>query len=136
MPHSPPTSPASASRRLLICDDEQKICHILSQYFTLKGYEVRAVNRGEEALALVEVFRPNVVLLDLLMPGMTGVDTLKGLKQRHPHIKVIMLSAADHQDVAQGAIQLGADSYMCKPASLPQLEHLVNGFWPADGPPR
>ena len=121
---------------MLICDDEPKICHVLSQYFTLKGYEVRAVNRGEEVLALVGVFQPNVVLLDLLMPGMTGVETLKDLKQHHPAIKVIMLSAADHQDVAQGAIQLGADSYVCKPANLPQLENLVNGFWPATGPRR
>lgn len=133
----PPLKKADgAARRLLICDDEPRICNVLTQYFTLKGYEVRSVNRGEEALALLDVFQPNVVLLDLLMPGMTGVDTLKNLKQRQPGIKVIMLSAADHQDVAQGAIQLGADSYMCKPASLPQLEHLVNGFWPADTPRR
>ncbi len=131
-----PKDSAHLIRRLLICDDEPKICSLLTQYFTLKGYEVRAVNRGEEALALADIFQPSVVLLDLLMPGMTGVDTLKDLKQQHPCIKVIMLSAADHQEVAQGAIQLGADSYMCKPANLLQLEHLVNGFWPADDPHR
>ena len=136
MAQPPSEHPEKGPRRLLICDDEPKICHVLSQYFTLKGYEVRAVNRGEEVLALVGVFQPNVVLLDLLMPGMTGVETLKDIKQRYPNIKVIMLSAADHQDVAQGAIQLGADSYVCKPANLPQLEHLVNGFWPSAGPRR
>ena len=134
MAQPPPESPENGPRRLLVCDDEKKICSLLAQYFTLKGYEVRSVNRGEEALALVDVFQPGVVLLDLLMPGMTGVETLKGLKQYHPGIKVIMLSAADHQDVARGTIQLGADFYMCKPANLTQLEHLVNGFWPADGP--
>ena len=135
----PPASAESAEhgyRKVLVCDDEQGICHLLTQYFALKGYEVRAVNRGEEALALVDVFHPNVVLLDLLMPGMTGVETLKDLKQHHPAIRVIILSAADDQDVAHGAISLGADSYVCKPPNLLQLEHLVNGFWPASGPDR
>ena len=134
MVEAPSEYPASSPRRLLVCDDEQKICSVLTQYFALKGYEVRAVNRGDEALALVDAFQPSVVLLDLLMPGMTGVETLKDLKQHHPRIKVIMLSAADHQDVAEGAIELGADSYMCKPANLAQLEHLVNRVWPAENP--
>ena len=134
MAELPSEPPAAHPRRLLVCDDEQKICSVLTQYFALKGYEVRAVNRGDEALALVDVFHPSVVLLDLLMPGMTGLETLKDLKQHHPRIKVIMLSAADHQDVAQGAIELGADSYVCKPANLAQLEHLIHGVWPADSP--
>ena len=129
-------STGNHSRKVLVCDDEQGICYVLTQYFALKGYEVRAVNRGEEALALVDVFHPNVVLLDLLMPGMTGVETLKDLKQHHPAIRIIMLSAADDQDVAHGAISLGADSYVCKPPNLSHLEHLVKGFWPADGPPQ
>ena len=134
MIEAPPELSGAHPRRLLVCDDEQKICSLLTQYFVLKGYEVRAVNRGDEALALVDVFQPSVILLDLLMPGMTGVETLKALKQQHPGIKVVMLSAADQQEVAQGAIQLGADSYMCKPANLTQLEYLVNGFWPAAKP--
>ena len=134
MAESPHERTGRHPRRLLVCDDEQKICSLLTQYFALKGYEVRAANRGDEALALVDVFQPSVVLLDLLMPGMTGVEILKELKGHHPSIKVIMLSAADHQDVAQGAIQLGADSYICKPANLAQLEHLVSGCWPATEP--
>lgn len=118
-------------RKLLIVDDEQKICILLSEYFRLKGYDIRSVNRGEEALALAKVFRPDVVLLDILMPGMSGIDTLKQIKQLDPAIKIIMLSAADLEDVVQGALKLGADSYMCKPADLTQLEHLVEGFWPS-----
>jgi two-component system response regulator (stage 0 sporulation protein F) len=112
-------------------DDEQKICLLLSEYFSMKGYDVRTVSRGEEALALLEIFQPTVVLLDILMPGMGGIETLKQIKQRAPALKVIMLSAADLEDVVQGALQLGADSYMCKPADLTQLERLINGFWPS-----
>ena len=123
----------SPQRKLLIVDDEEKICALLSRYFSMKGYEVRTVYRGEEALALVNVFHPDVVLLDLLMPGMNGVETLKRLKQLSPAPRVIMLSAADHQEVAQGALKLGADYYVCKPPDLSELEHLVNGFWPSGG---
>ena len=120
-------------RKLLIVDDEQKICTLLSEYFRFKGYDIRSVNRGEEAIALVQAFRPDVILLDILMPGISGIDTLKRIKQIDPSIKVIMLSAADLEDVVQGALKLGADSYMCKPADLIQLEHLVEGFWPSVG---
>lgn len=104
---------------------------LLAEYFSLKGYEVRNVNRGDEAVALAEVFHPTVVILDLLMPGMSGVETLKHLKQISPAPKVIMLSAADLSDVADGALKLGADSYVCKPPSLPQLERLARGYWPS-----
>lgn len=127
---SPPAS-AGAGRRLLVVDDEQRICLLLSEYFSMKGYDVRTVSRGEEALAILDVFQPTVVLLDLLMPGLGGIETLKQIKQRAPTLKVIMLSAADLEDVVQGALQLGADSYMCKPADLTQLERLISGFWPS-----
>ena len=119
------------SRRLLVVDDEEKICRLFTDHFTLKGYEVRAVCRGEEALALAAVFQPNVVLLDLLMPGIGGIDTLKQLKQLSPPPKVLMVSAADHEDVARGALDLGADFYVCKPVNLGDLDHLVEGFYPS-----
>lgn len=119
-----------AQRKLLIVDDEEKICHLLAEYFSLKGYEVRTVLRGEEALALAPAFHPDVVLLDLLLPGMDGVNTLKHLKQLTPAPKVLMLSAADHEDVGKGALALGADFYICKPVNLHDLEHLVSGFYP------
>ena len=114
--------------RVLIVDDEEQTCSLLSRFFAMKGYEIRSVCRGEEAVALAGMFRPHVVLLDLLMPGMDGADTLKQLKQLSPAPKVIMLSAADHEEVAKGAMELGADFYVCKPADLGQRESLVNGF--------
>jgi len=120
----------SATRRLLVVDDEDNICQVLEQYFSLKGYEVRAVHRGDEALALAGVFHPDVVLLDLLIPGMNGIDTLRALKQLIPAPKVLMMSAADHEEVVQGALDLGVDFYMCKPIDLSKLDHLVNGFCP------
>jgi two-component system response regulator RegX3 len=126
-----PDAPRAGGRKILIVDDEPKVRQALAAYFTAKGFEVRMVADGQEALALADVFAPDVVLLDLLMPGMSGVELLKLFKQRHPAPKVIMVSAADHAHVAAGALQLGADAYVCKPAHLPELERLVSGFWPS-----
>lgn len=127
-----PQAPGQANpqRKLLIVDDEARICSTLAQYFSMKGYEVRIAQCGEDALAFAGTFQPHVVLLDLLMPGMSGVDTLKRIKQLNPTPRVIMLSAADHQEVAEGALKFGADSYVCKPANFSELERVVSGFWP------
>ena len=121
----------SGALKLLIVDDEPKSGQALERYFSIKGFEVRAVMSGEEALALAPMFQPHVVLLDLLMPGKNGVDTLKEFKAAYPAIRVIMLSGADLDDVVQGALKLGADSYVCKPPDLVQLERLINGYWPS-----
>ena len=114
--------------KVLIVDDEEKICTMLREYFSHKRYDVRSVRRGAEALVLTDVFQPDVVVLDVLMPEMDGIETLKRLKTYHPSPKVIMLSVADNEEVARGALQLGADFYVCKPVDLSELERLVTGF--------
>ena len=117
--------------RLLVVDDEPKICHTLSGYFEHHGFEVRTVLRGEEAFALLDVFHPDVVLLDILMPGMDGIEALKRLKRICPSTKVIMLTAVNHDEVVKGALKLGADFYVTKPVNFSNLEHLVSGFLPS-----
>ena len=126
---------SAAQRKVLIVDDEPKIGNTLAQHFAFKGYEVRNVLRGEEALALLDVYHPDVVLLDILMPGMGGIETLKHLQQLNPRPKVIMLSAADHEDVVQGALKLGADFYIMKPVNLADLSRVVSGFAAGAHPP-
>ena len=126
--HGPEATPHA--RKLLIVDDEEKICRMLATHFSLRGYEVRTVLRGNEGVAIAHVFHPDVVLLDLLMPDMTGVETLKALKQLSPAPKVLILSAANDEQVARGALALGADFYVCKPPQLSELDHVLNGFLP------
>ncbi len=116
--------------KFLIVDDEPKLGRLLEEYFLHKGYEVRVAHEGEEALALAQIFHPDVVLLDLLMPGLNGIETLKRLKQFPSSPRVIIMSAADDEIVINGAIKLGAHFYVCKPVDLSQLEHLVRGFLP------
>ena len=117
--------------RLLIVDDEPKVAETLVHAFTAKGYDAIAVGRGEDALALTDAFRPQTVLLDLLLPGMSGIDILKQLKQLSPVPRVIVVSGADLDEVVQGALRLGADAYVVKPVDIAKIEHLITGVWPS-----
>lgn len=117
-------------RRLLIVDDEERYARSLSAHLIDKGYSVRVVCSGEEAVALASVFQPNIVLLDLMMPGLGGVETLKALKQMDPVSRIVIISAADHDEVIRGALKLGADFYLCKPIKLGELDQLVHTLAP------
>lgn len=111
--------------KLLVVDDEEKITKLLAQHFSLNGYEVRIAYGGDEALATASEFHPNVVLLDLMMPMTSGVNTLKGLKQLTPTPKVLMVSAIDQEQIIKDVLRLGADHYVCKPINFNELDQLV-----------
>ena len=121
----------AGKHRLLIVDDEPKVAEMLVHMFTAKGYDAIAVGRGEDALALTDAFRPQTVLLDLLLPGMSGIDILKQLKQLSPPPRVIVVSGADLDEVVQGALRLGADAYVVKPVDVAKIEQLITGVWPS-----
>ena len=79
--------------RILVVDDEIAICNLLRQFLTSKGYEVYTAPDGQTAIARVRELRPHIVLLDIMMPGMGGIDTLKEIKKVDPRVAVIMLTA-------------------------------------------
>lgn len=125
--HIPEADSLLANRKLklLIVDDEHKICDLLAKHFTLKGFEARTVYRGNEALVIARQFQPDVVLLDFLMPGLDGMDTFKELKQMDSPPRVLMISAADQEETIQGALDLGVDFYICKPIDLSDLDQKI-----------
>lgn len=108
--------------KMLIVDDEKEICEFLGEFFTDKGYQVFTAPTGDEALRIVVEQRPSVLLLDIMMPGKNGLDTLKEAKAIMPQIKVIMVSALETADKIEAAMKLGADNYITKPLSLEYLE--------------
>ena len=108
--------------KIMVVDDEHEICAFLKSFFEERLYEVVTALSGEEALKKIEKERPQVVLLDLKMPGKDGIEVLKELKQRYPKIKVIMVTAVETSDKIELAIKLGADNYITKPLSLEYLE--------------
>lgn len=111
------------SCKVLIADDEPSIVTAVEFLLRREGFEVEIARDGSEALALVESARPDLVVLDVMMPQTSGYEVCKRIREREDwrHIKVIMLSAKGRDaEVAKG-LALGADAYVTKPFSTREL---------------
>jgi two-component system response regulator AtoC len=102
-------------RRVLIVDDEENIRLVLRTLLKKQGYEVAMAEEGEGALAALESFDPDVILTDVRMPRMGGLDLLAALKQRQHPATVIVMSAYGNIDLAIDAMKAGAYDYVSKP---------------------
>lgn len=109
-------------KKMLVVDDEHEICDFLKSFFEERDFEVSTANSGEAALEEIEKAKPMVVLLDVHMPGMDGMNALKQIKAKFPKVKVIMVTALETREKIEEAIRLGADNYITKPLSLEYLE--------------
>ena len=111
------------AKRVLIADDEPNIVTSLVFLMTKRGYEVEVARNGDEALALLDTFRPDLVLLDVMMPRRSGYEICQKMRERPDwaHIKVVMLSAKGREAEVSKGISLGADVYVTKPFSNREL---------------
>ncbi len=110
---------------ILVVDDEVSICQSLSAILKDEGYQVLVAGSGEEALKSIDSEMPQLVLLDIWLPGMDGLDTLKAIKAVHPNILVIMMSGHGTIETAVKATKLGAFDFIEKPLSLDKVIILV-----------
>ena len=124
-------------RKILCVDDEEDILNFLELVLSEKGYEVVTASGGQEALTRAQMERPDLVLLDIMMPQMDGWEVLKLLRvdEETAEIPVAMLSArTEARDRVQG-LQEGAIDYICKPFSLSELLGKIDAiFGQAAGP--
>ncbi len=111
--------------KLLIVDDELAVCDILKHFFVKQGYQVFMATKGEEALVLAACERPDLMLLDIKMPGMSGIEVLRQLRQRGDAVKVVVVSAVHDDVMVKEAQHLGAVDYVTKPFHLDYLEQVV-----------
>jgi DNA-binding response OmpR family regulator len=111
---------------ILVIDDEVEICSFLEDVLTPAGYTVYTANRPEEGLKKVEQLRPDVVLLDLKLPDMNGVEVLRRVKAFDDTIAVIMMTGFGTMESAIAAMRLGAFDYVTKPFDLAHLRNLIN----------
>lgn len=111
--------------RILIVDDEIEVCRILKDFMVFKGYEVQTAQDGKEAIDKVKSFKPHIVLLDIIMPGMGGIEALKEIKKIAPETGIIMVTAVVEEEIAQKIMELGAYDYILKPFDLNYLENVV-----------
>jgi len=111
--------------RILIVDDEQAVREVLSEYFVDQGYDVTTASSGDEALALVQSRRPDLVLLDVRMTGLDGVETLRRIRTIAPDLSVIMVTANEDVGLARETLKLGALDYVAKPFDFVYLERAI-----------
>ena len=107
-------------QRILIVDDDNNIAELISLYLTKECFETMIVNDGEEALRVFPEFKPNLVLLDLMLPGMDGYQVCREMRAQSP-VPIIMLSAKGEVFDKVLGLELGADDYMIKPFDSKEL---------------
>ncbi len=114
--------------KVLIADDEPNIVTALEYLLRNSGYEVRIAANGEEALAQVESFLPDVVLMDIMMPLKSGYEVCQRMRERPEwnHIKIVMVSAKGRDAEVTKGLSLGADLYVIKPFSSRELVDAIN----------
>jgi DNA-binding response OmpR family regulator len=120
-----PTTSGGVHKKLLIVDDEKNVREVLLTFFQHKGYEVLEASSGEEALARIHASEPDVVLLDMQMAGMSGLETLKKIRAEHPKLGVVMATGSENDAKVREAMEAGAYGYVLKPFDFLYLELVV-----------
>jgi DNA-binding response OmpR family regulator len=113
-------------KKILVVDDEPEVRQLMEHFLTERGYEVRIAENGRLALAALDTFMADVVLLDMHMPEMDGLETLKRLAVRSPSLPVIMVTVNDDVETTTHLLQMGAADYVPKPFNLDYLEQAIN----------
>jgi len=114
-----------ADGRILVVDDDPIVCGSLTELLRFEGFEVDTASDGESALELVEKTQYNLILADVSMPGITGFDVLRRVKEDHPQIEVILTTAYGTVENAVEAIKLGAHNYLTKPIVDEEIKMMV-----------
>ncbi|KAA2252114.1 response regulator transcription factor [Solihabitans fulvus] len=114
------TEATAVTGRILVVDDDMTVRDVVRRYLELAGHEVRLAGDGEEALRLVGQQQPDLVVLDLMLPGIDGLEVCRRLR-RQSAVPVVMLTALGEEEDRIAGLQLGADDYVTKPFSPREL---------------
>jgi len=107
--------------RILVVEDDKKIANLLNLELTHEGYEVKVVYDGYDALIEAEEFKPDLVILDIMLPGISGKEVAKRLRYKYPDMGIIMLTALHEVKDKVEAFNFGVDDYVVKPFSIEEL---------------
>ena len=114
-------------KRILVVDDEIKIVDVVKSYLEREGYLVSFAYNGKDAIEVFEKFNPNLAILDLMLPDMTGEDICRAIRKKS-RIPIIMLTAKVDEDSVLNGFNIGADDYVTKPFSTKQLMARVSAL--------
>lgn len=120
--------------RILIVDDDDPVREVLCSFFREEGFEVREASHGSAALDMVRKERFDLVLSDLVMPGLSGLDVLREIKNNAPETVVLIMTAYPSPETSVRGLELCGDGYISKPMNLGRLkstvvEHLIRRRW-------
>lgn len=111
--------------KVLLVDDDPRFRQVIGEYLASRRLELETAASGEQALERLATFRPDVVLLDLLMPGIGGLETLRRIQAVSPRTRVIMVTGHEDLSVARRALAVGAADYLTKPFRLDYLDSVL-----------
>ena len=112
---------------LIIVDDEQGILDLISRFAERLGFEVATCSRGRDAIAMIQARRPDLVMVDLRMPEVGGLDILRAIRDVDAHCQAVLMTGFASVDTAVDAVKLGAMDYLTKPFDFGRLEQLLAG---------
>ncbi|MDR9500255.1 MAG: response regulator [Desulfurivibrionaceae bacterium] len=111
-------------KKILLVDDEESIHLLYREELEEAGYEVHSALSGDEALNTLDILKPDLVILDINMPGLNGIDTLRQMKEKMPEMPVILSSA--YQEFKQDLASWASDDYIVKSSDLTELLESVH----------
>ena len=111
--------------KLLVVDDESDIREFAKKFFERRGVEVFTASGGNEALLIIDREKPQLVLLDVRMEEMTGIEVLRKIREKNYPVKVIMVTGIEEESTVNEARNLGVIGYVHKPLILDELEKVV-----------
>ena len=112
--------------RILVVDDEEEINEFIKSYFKRRNYDVFIANSSKQAMPIIKQQNPQVMLLDINLPDMNGIDLLRAVRQFNSTLKVIMVSGYNLDINTAGQLKdLNIFKFMCKPIMLPELEEII-----------
>ncbi|WP_321494103.1 response regulator [uncultured Desulfobacter sp.] len=115
--------------KILIVDDEKDFVEMFSLRLSKQGEMVSSAYSGQRALDLLETTKIDVVILDIRMPGMDGIETLKKIKAKHPLVEVILLTGHGSTETAVEGMKEGAFDYLMKPADFDDISEKLANAW-------
>ena len=121
-----------AAKKVLVIDDEPAMGEVIQDFLDQNGFKTFTATHANQGLEIVEKENPDVILLDIIMPEVSGLDCLKKIKASHPNTIVIIISGLQDQEIAKQALKEGAYDYLTKPFELSYLlDHFLARLFPS-----
>ncbi|MEW6075365.1 MAG: response regulator [Candidatus Omnitrophota bacterium] len=122
--------------KILVVDDEPDVCETIKHYFDKRGYEIITAGKAQEAIYKLITEKPALVLLDIRMADIDGIECLRIMKKFNKDVVVIMVTANDDVEIAKTAMAAGAKDYITKPIGFTALETAITTYLFLDNNPK